>query len=113
MNKTSFFLIGLLSSIIVLPAVANGKNEITIYQVMQRVLDRYPSLKISEMEVSQAAEQRQQVESSLGWILNSSAGIKHDLTGLGTPSDRLDITGSIRSTIRVGCEFKFKLWLSL
>ena len=102
MKKASLILIGFLSSIIILPALANEKNEITIYQVMQRVLDRYPSLKISEMEVSQAAEQRQQVESSLGWILNSSAGIKHDLTGLGTPSDRLDITGSIGRQLKSG-----------
>ena len=102
MNIKSLILIGFLSSIISLPALANEKNELTIYQVMQRVLDRYPSLKISEMEVSQAAEQRLQVESSLGWILDSSAGIKHDLTGLGTPSDRLDITGSIGRQLKSG-----------
>lgn len=102
MNKASLILTGFLSSIISLSALANENNEITIYQVMQRVLDRYPSLKISEMEVSQAAEQRQQVESSLGWILNSSAGIKHDLTGIGTPSDRLDITGSIGRQLKSG-----------
>lgn len=102
MKKAILILIGLLSSIISLPALANEKNEFTIYQVMQRVLDRYPSLKISEMEVAQAAEQRQQVESSLGWILNSSAGIKHDLTGLGAPSDRLDIMGSIGRQLKSG-----------
>jgi len=69
---------------------------------MQSVLDRYPSLKISEMEVAQAAEQRLQVESSLGWILNSSAGMTHDLTALGAPSDRLDITGSLGRQLESG-----------
>ena len=92
-------LCGLLS---VNPAYANSKTGLTIYQVMQRVLDRYPSLKISEMEVAQAAEQRQQVESSLGWILNSSAGITHDLTGLGTPSDRLDLNAALSRQLKSG-----------
>ncbi|MDH5600575.1 MAG: TolC family protein, partial [Gammaproteobacteria bacterium] len=93
----------LLSSLLfITPASAASKTSLTIFQVMQRVLDRYPSLKISEMEVAQAAQQRQQVESSLGWILNSSAGVKHDLTGLGTPSDRLDIKGSIGRKLKSG-----------
>lgn len=82
--------------------LAQPTNELTIYQVMQRVLDRYPSLKISAMEVAQAAEQRQQIESSLGWILNSSAGVTHDLTGLGTPSDRLDVNGAIVRKLKSG-----------
>ena len=82
--------------------VAETKAELTIYQVMQRVIDRYPSLKISEMEVAQAAEQRQQVESNLGWILNSTAGVTHDLTGLGTPSDRLDVNASIARKLKSG-----------
>ena len=100
MNKMS--LIFLSCVIISTPVQAVEKLELTIYQVMQRVLDRYPSLKISEMEVAQAAEQRQQIESSLGWILNSSAGVTHDLTGLGTPSDRLDVNGSIARQLKSG-----------
>lgn len=80
----------------------NGYSSITIYQVMQYVLDRYPSLKIAEMEIAQAMEKRQEVESSLGWILNSSVGITHDLTGLGTPSDRLDVNGSINRQLKSG-----------
>lgn len=94
MSKLSLLLSLLCSLVIATPALANN-TDLTIYQVMQRVLDRYPSLKISEMEVKQAIEQRQQIESSLGWILDSSAGVTHDLTALGAPSDRLDVTGSI------------------
>ncbi len=103
MNKSSLiihtFLIGVFVTV---PVLAEKNTELTIYQVMQRVIDRYPSLKISELEVAQAAEQRQQVESSLGWILNSAAGVTHDLTGIGTPSDRMDISGSIGSQLKSG-----------
>ena len=80
----------------------DDKNELTIYQVMQRVIDRYPSLKISALQLEQATSQRQQVESQLGWILNSSGGITHDLTALGTPSDRLDVTGTIGRQLKSG-----------
>jgi outer membrane protein TolC len=95
--------LSLLSSLLIVnSANASTQSGLTIYQVMQRVLDRYPSLKISEMEVAQAAEQRQQVESSLGWILNSSAGVTHDLTGLGTPSDRLDLNAALSRQLKSG-----------
>ena len=77
-------------------------SKITIYQIIQRVLERYPSLKIAGIEVSQAAQQRRQVESSLGWVLDSSIGLAHDLTGIGTPSDRLDITSSINRQLMSG-----------
>lgn len=96
--------LSLLTGLLLISSVnsaANG-NELSIYQVMQRVLDRYPSLKITQMEVAQAEQQRLQVESSLGWILNSSAGITHDLTGLGTPSDRLDLTASVARKLESG-----------
>ena len=80
----------------------SDKNELTIYQVMQRVIDRYPSLKISALELEQAASQIQQVESQLGWILNSSGEITRDLSALGTPSDRLDINGTISRQLESG-----------
>jgi len=102
MKVKLIFVIAFFSVIVSLPVLAKNKAELTIYQVMQRVLDRYPSLKISEIEVLKSAEQRSQVESSLGWILNSSAGITHDLTGLGTPSDRFDINGSLDRQLQSG-----------
>ena len=92
----------LINQFVMAASFASENNDLTIYQVMQRVLDRYPSLKISEIEVAQAAEQKQQIESSLGWILNSSAGVMHDLTALGTPSDRLDVTGSVGRKLESG-----------
>lgn len=84
------------------PVIAEQKMELNIYQVMQRVLDRYPLLKTSEMEVSQAAELKKQIESSLGWQLNSAAGVTHDLTALGTPSDRMDISSSVGRQLKSG-----------
>lgn len=103
MKNNNFFIYMLFISILIItPLYAEQKNELTIYQVMQRVLDRYPSLKIVDLEVEQAAEQRQQVESSLGWILNSTAGISHDVTAFGTPSDILDVNGSIDRQLKSG-----------
>ena len=104
MKKISLITCLALSNLVlVAPLVANEKKmELTIYQVMQRVLDRYPSLKIAEMEVFQAEQQKYQIESTLGWMLNSSAGITHDLTALGTPSDRMDVVGSVARKLKSG-----------
>lgn len=105
MNKNnliiSFYLLSILISNNVF-AIIESENKLNIYQVMQRVLDRYPTLKIAEIEVEQAAQQRRKIESSLGWILNSAVAVTHDLTGLGTPSDRLDISSSIARQLKSG-----------
>lgn len=77
-------------------------NNLTIYQVMQKVIDRYPSLKISSLAIEQAAQQRKQIESQLGWILNSSTGVTHDLSAFGTPTDRLDVNASIGRKLSSG-----------
>ncbi len=103
MNKLNTIKLVVLAWVFVFtPVNAEVENELNIYQVMQRVLDKYPSLKISEFKVAQAAEQKQQVESSLGWIINSAAGVKHDLTGYGTPSDRFDMNSSIARKLKSG-----------
>ena len=101
--KVFFYLLSMLVVNSVFAGVDRGRQqELNIYQVMQRVLDRYPTLKIAEMEVAQAAQQIRQIESSLGWILNSAVGITRDLTGLGTPSERLDVSGSIARQLQSG-----------
>lgn len=100
--KVFFCLLSVVSSSVFADVESKNQHELNIYQVMQRVLDRYPTLKIAEMEVAQAAQQRRQIESSLGWILNSTVAVTHDLTGLGTPSDRLDVSGSIDRQLKSG-----------
>ena len=101
--KRNFFIFIIFVSLVASSIVSGAEQtKLNFKDVMQRVLERYPSLKISELEVSQAFEQRRQVESSLGWVLNSSVGITHDLTGLGTPSDRLDINSSIDRKLKSG-----------
>lgn len=101
-TQTSLISIAILSLAIVWPVSANSKFNLNIFQVMHRVLERYPDLKIAELQLKQSVEQKKQVESQLGWILNSSTGVTHDLTGLGTPSDRLDISGSIARKLESG-----------
>ena len=104
MNKTRLLFAVLIScqAIAISPAFATQVNKLTIYQVMQRVIDRYPALKMSAYEVEQAAEQKKQIESSLGWALNSSAGTKHDLNGFGVPADSLNLNASIGRQLESG-----------
>ena len=82
----------------------NSKKHtgINFYQLVERVLEVYPTLKIAEMEIEQAVQEKRQIESSLSWLLNGTAGLTHDLTGIGTPSDRFDINSSINRQLESG-----------
>lgn len=104
MKKTTSMISSLLmiSGLTVSTVFAEEKNELNIYQVMQQVLVSYPTLKMSTYEVEQARLQKQQIESNLGWILDSSAGMSHDLSGLGAPSDRIDVNASISRMLKSG-----------
>ncbi len=102
MNKSRYLLPFIVSLVSTWPAHAGSETRLDIYQVMQRVLDRYPALKISAYDVELAAEQQKQVESSLGWILQAKSGAKHDLSAFGTPSDTVDINGGISRQLASG-----------
>ena len=77
-------------------------TDINFYQLVERVLEVYPTLKVAEMEIEQAVQEKRQIESSLSWLLNGTVGLTHDLTGIGTPSDRFDINSSINRQLESG-----------
>lgn len=96
------YLAMLLLAVVVMPSAAQQTLRFDLYQVMQRVLDRYPSLKIAGLQVEQSALQKRQVESSLGWNMNAAAGMNHDLSTFGVPSDRLDLSASLQRQLQSG-----------
>ncbi|MFK5914885.1 MAG: TolC family protein [Woeseiaceae bacterium] len=79
-----------------------SENDLNIYQVIQRVINNHSSLKISFLEAEQAELQIYTIKSQLGWMLNSSIGLTHDLTGFGTPSDRFDVSSGVSRQLESG-----------
>jgi outer membrane protein TolC len=79
-----------------------GAQEMSLEQVLQRVVDHYPSLKTAAIQVERAMQSSKKVDSQLGWQLGAQAGFKQDLTSFGTPTDVIDVGGSLSRTLESG-----------
>jgi len=81
----------------------NGHAQsMTLEQVLQNVMDHYPSLITAAIQVERAKQNNRKIESQLGWQLGAQAGIGRDITLFGTPSDRMDLTGNFTRTLESG-----------
>ncbi len=83
-------------------AMASEPLAISFPQVLQRVVDTYPSLRIARLQVQRASQNVARVESALGWNLNGKAGINRDVTILTTPSDVADLSASFSRLLKSG-----------
>lgn len=82
-------------------AIANAE-ELTLVQVLQRVVDHYPSLKTAAIQVERARQTSKTVDSQLGWQLAAQAGVQRDSTLFGTPTDVIDVGGRLSRTLESG-----------
>ena len=76
-------------------------------QVLQRVVNHYPSLRTSEYQVERARQESLKVESTLGWQLNAQGGVSHDLSLFGAPSDSVNLAGSLARKLDSGASLSF------
>ncbi|MDH3343369.1 MAG: hypothetical protein OEM07_06575, partial [Gammaproteobacteria bacterium] len=58
-------------------------------QVIQRVLDHYPSIKTAAIEIERARQSIKVVNSQLSWQLDAQAGVERGVSALGTGNDSL------------------------
>jgi outer membrane protein TolC len=77
-------------------------EEMSLEQVLQRVVDHYPSLKTAAIQVERARQSSKSVDSQLGWQLGAQAGYKKDLTVFGTPTDITDVGGRLSRKLESG-----------
>jgi len=76
-------------------------------QVLQKVVDHYPSLRTTEYQVEKARQESIKVESMLGWQLNAQGGVNHDLSLFGAPSDSVNLAGSLARKLDSGASLSF------
>jgi outer membrane protein TolC len=95
-------LVGL--SLLVSPLYA---QTMSFDQVLQRVVDHYPSLRSTEYQVEKARQESIKVESTLGWQLNAQGGVSHDLSLFGAPSDTVNLAGSLARKLDSGASLSF------
>jgi outer membrane protein TolC len=83
-------------------AASLSAQEMSLEQVLQRVIDHYPSLKTAAIQVERARQSSRKIDSQLGWQLGAQVGIKRDVTLFGTPTDVIDVGGALSRTLGSG-----------
>lgn len=77
-------------------------ETMTLEQVLQHVMDHYPSLKTAAYQVQRAKLENQKIESQLGWQLSGQAGISRDVSLFGTATDKITVAGSMSRQLASG-----------
>jgi len=77
--------------------------KMSLQQVLQKVVDHYPSIKSAALQVEKARQENIKVESQLSWILNAQAGYNRDTSQFfGTAIDRYKLGGSLNRSLGNG-----------
>jgi len=74
----------------------------TLEQVIQNVIDHYPSFKTAAMQVERARLETEKVQSQLGWQLGAQAGVARNVSLFGTPTDKYDVSGNLSRKLEEG-----------
>jgi outer membrane protein TolC len=73
--------------LMLLTGLAEAADPLTLRKTVQRVIDEYPSVRLSRMQLDKARQDIVTAESQLGWQLNAKAGGGHDTGFIGSPAD--------------------------
>ncbi len=87
-------------------------ETMTSAQVLQKVMDHYPSLKTAALQVRRARQENARVQSQLGWQLAAQAGISRDINLFGTATDTVDAGGSLARQLEGGGGLSFAAGIS-
>jgi len=77
-------------------------QSITLNQVLQQVIDHYPSVKTAAYQVERAQQENRKIESQLGWQLKSQADIARDVSAFGTPVDSINLSANVSRKLKFG-----------
>jgi len=73
--------------LILLSGVAEAADPLTLRKTVQRVIDEYPSVRLSRLQLDKARQDIVTAESQLGWQLSANAGVGHDVGFTNSPVD--------------------------
>ena len=91
-----------LGLLLVLSVSSLAAERLSVHQMLARILETYPSLTVASLEVARAREETVRVEARLGWVLGAQAGVGHDVSFFGTPSDRFDAGATLNRRLESG-----------
>lgn len=100
------YLAGLFVGLLI-PASFAFAQSMNFDQVLQKVVDHYPSLRATEYQVEKARQESIKVESKLGWQLSAQGGVSHDLSLFGAPANTTNLAGSLARKLDSGSSLSF------
>lgn len=96
-------IVTLLVAFVCAAALNPAKAERLAYmQVLQRVLETYPTLQVAALQLNRAQQENARVESQLGWTFDAQTGAGRELSIIGTPVDRADAVAGINRRLASG-----------
>ena len=87
-------------------------ETLTVEQVLQRVVNHYPSIKTASIQVEKARQESIKIDSQLGWQLGAHAGISRNVSLFGIASDKLDASGTLSHQLKSGSTLSIDAALS-
>jgi len=77
-------------------------KEISLDEVINLIILKYPSINIARLEVEQARQEFAKIESQLGWVLSAQSGISRDISAFNVPSQSFDANVRLARTHQSG-----------
>jgi len=108
MNKkpAAFLIIALTTLAFTSPAMA--AEALTLRKAVQQVIDTYPAIRVSKLQLDKAGQGIIRADSMLGWQMNLEAGAAHD-TGISIyPSDTVTAGGGVQKQLESGGTLGFQ-----
>ena len=93
----------LILSVLILNTAFYAQAEpLELEQVLQKVIDHYPSIQSATLQVEKAKQENVKAESQLSWQLNSNAGFARDTSLFGSTSDRYSLAANLNRSLSHG-----------
>jgi outer membrane protein TolC len=82
-------------------------QQLTLQQVLQKVIDHYPSIRLATLQVEKAREDSIKAESQLSWQLNANAGVARETNLIGSSSDQMKLGAGLSRRLHSGGDLGF------
>ncbi len=96
MNRLGIFVVSTLFNI------SLAAETLSVQQVLQQVLDNYPSVHTALLQVQRAQLEQSRVQGQLDWQLQGQAGLSRETSLFGTATDRLDLSAGVSRQLSGG-----------
>lgn len=83
-------------------------ETLTPEQVLQKVIDHYPSVNVAAIEIERARQSIKVANSMVGWQLDAHAGAERAVGLLGTPSDSMVLGAGMSRMLDSGSRLAFE-----